>query len=56
MTLAQIIEGIKNNTLTQEFQNADQRVNFSFKFKKTMQFWSKTNWKEVAREVKKETN
>ena len=57
MTTAQIVSAIKNNQgntheIEAAFQDADQKENFSFKFGKTKEYWSDSNWRDVAKAVK----
>jgi hypothetical protein len=45
-------ESPKNFDVDRAFQAADQEKNFSFKFGKTKEHWTSTQWNEVAKEVK----
>lgn len=56
MTKQQIIDEIKGATspaVQMAFQHAEETGgNFSYRFKKTWQYWTKKDWDVVAKEVK----
>jgi len=60
-----IVEVIKTNKLItpnandsfeiiDTFNRLDRSNNYSFQFKKTQEFWSDSNWKTVARDIKEQ--
>ena len=56
MTKQQIIDELKGATsasVQTAFRQAEEKNgNFSYRFKKTWQYWTKTEWDIVAKEVK----